>query len=122
VHRPFRVHWRGLTPCVTRRVAGLTAHVGEIRKLQSLLEVSQAVANTIDLEAGLERVLELLERRDIGALTIELPRKKEVDQRFLRVVASMIALKVRSHDLVAVLVPEPESESASSPRPVRVRA
>jgi len=136
-----RVHWRDVTPCVIMRVTVMTAHVGEIRKLQSLLEVSQAVANTIDLQAGLERVLELLERhhdavrasitllrddeptvvastgdgesegltvsvpivvdgREIGALSIEPPRKKEADQRFLRVVASMIAQALKVQQLV----------------------
>jgi Nif-specific regulatory protein len=39
----------------------MSAHVGEIRKLQSLLEVSQALSNAMELQAGLDRVLELLE-------------------------------------------------------------
>ncbi len=40
----------------------MTEHLGEVRKLQSLLEISQALSNAIELETGLHRVLELLER------------------------------------------------------------
>jgi Nif-specific regulatory protein len=36
------------------------AHVGEVRKLSTLLEASQALASTLDLKVGLHRVLEIL--------------------------------------------------------------
>jgi Nif-specific regulatory protein len=38
------------------------AHVGEVRKLSTLLEASQALASTLDLHDGLRRVLEILGR------------------------------------------------------------
>jgi Nif-specific regulatory protein len=38
------------------------AHAGEIRKLSTLLEASQALSATLDLKAGLHRVLEILGR------------------------------------------------------------
>jgi Nif-specific regulatory protein len=38
------------------------AHAGEVRKLSTLLEASQALSSTIDLKEGLERVLEILGR------------------------------------------------------------
>jgi Nif-specific regulatory protein len=36
------------------------AHAGEVRKLSTLLEASQALSGTLDLKAGLQRVLEIL--------------------------------------------------------------
>jgi Nif-specific regulatory protein len=38
------------------------AHVGEVRKLSTLLEASQALSATLDLKHGLQRVLEILGR------------------------------------------------------------
>jgi Nif-specific regulatory protein len=38
----------------------LEAHVGEVRKLSTLLEASQALSSTLDLKAALTRVLEIL--------------------------------------------------------------
>jgi Nif-specific regulatory protein len=38
------------------------AHAGEIRKLSTLLEASQALSSTIDLKEGMQRVLEILGR------------------------------------------------------------
>jgi Nif-specific regulatory protein len=38
------------------------AHAGEVRKLSTLLEASQALSGTADLKAGLHRVLEILGR------------------------------------------------------------
>ncbi len=38
------------------------AHAGEVRKLSTLLEASQALSATLDLKEGLQRVLEILER------------------------------------------------------------
>ena len=38
------------------------AHAGEVRKLSTLLEASQALSATLDLDAGLTRVLEILVR------------------------------------------------------------
>jgi Nif-specific regulatory protein len=38
------------------------AHAGEIRKLSTLLEASQALSSTLDLKEGLQRVLEILGR------------------------------------------------------------
>jgi hypothetical protein len=35
-------------------------HAGEVRKLSTLLEASQALSATLDLKAGLHRVLEIL--------------------------------------------------------------
>jgi Nif-specific regulatory protein len=64
----------------------MSAHVGEIRKLQSLLEVSQAVSNAMDLQAGLERVLELLERHH-DAIRAAITLLREGDE--LAIVASL---------------------------------
>jgi Nif-specific regulatory protein len=38
------------------------AHTGEVRKLSTLLEASQALSSTLDLKEGLQRVLEILGR------------------------------------------------------------
>src|SRR5882672_10025530 len=38
------------------------AHAGEVRKLSTLLEASQALSTTLDLKASLQRVLEILGR------------------------------------------------------------
>src|SRR5262245_2664869 len=38
------------------------AHAGEVRKLSTLLEASQALATTLDLNEALQRVLEILGR------------------------------------------------------------
>src|SRR3954465_6488204 len=38
------------------------AHAGEVRKLSTLLETSQALLTTLDLKEGLQRVLEILGR------------------------------------------------------------
>ena len=38
------------------------AHTGEVRKLSTLVEVSQALSNTLDLPRGLQQVLEILAR------------------------------------------------------------
>jgi Nif-specific regulatory protein len=38
------------------------AHAGEVRKLSTLLETSQALSSTLDLREGLQRVLEILGR------------------------------------------------------------
>ena len=38
------------------------AHAGEVRKLSTLLEASQALSATLDLKEGLQRVLEILGR------------------------------------------------------------
>src|SRR5215510_8893739 len=38
------------------------AHAGEVRKLSTLLEASQALSATLDLKQGLHRVLEILGR------------------------------------------------------------
>jgi Nif-specific regulatory protein len=38
------------------------AHAGEVRKLSTLLEASQALASTLDVSEGLQRVLEILGR------------------------------------------------------------
>src|SRR5688572_24586615 len=43
------------------------AHAGEVRKLSTLLEASQALSSTLDLKQGLHRVLEILGRHH-GAL------------------------------------------------------
>src|SRR6478736_9819761 len=43
------------------------AHAGEVRKLSTLLEASQALSGTFDLKEGLQRVLEILGRHH-GAL------------------------------------------------------
>ncbi len=40
----------------------IEAHVGEVRKLSTLLEASEALSATLDLKAGLDRVLEILGR------------------------------------------------------------
>ena len=42
--------------------APVEAHVGEVRKLSTLLEASEALSATLDLQAGLNRVLEILTR------------------------------------------------------------
>ena len=38
----------------------LEAHVGEVRKLSTLLEASQALSSTLDMKAGLHKVLDIL--------------------------------------------------------------
>src|SRR4249919_2569240 len=38
------------------------AHAGEVRKLSTLLEASQALSGTLDLKESLQRVLEILGR------------------------------------------------------------
>src|SRR5262245_55721563 len=38
------------------------AHAGEVRKLSTLLEASQALSTTLDLKTSLQRVLEILDR------------------------------------------------------------
>lgn len=40
----------------------IEAHVGEVRKLSTLLEASEALSATLDLKLGLNRVLEILSR------------------------------------------------------------
>ena len=46
-----------------REGAGIPVEGGEVRKLATLLEVSQALAGTLNLQAGLYGALEVLERR-----------------------------------------------------------
>jgi Nif-specific regulatory protein len=56
------------------------AHAGEVRKLSTLLEASQALSATLDLRAGLQRVLEILDRHH-GAIrsTVVLLNEKTGD-------------------------------------------
>jgi len=54
-------------------VPDLALDAGEVRKLATLLEVSQALAGSLNLQAGLYGVLEVLERRcgaGRGAVTL----------------------------------------------------
>jgi Nif-specific regulatory protein len=55
----------GASPVVAPAPAapGLPVEGGDVRKLATLLEVSQALAGTLNLQAGLYSVLEVLERR-----------------------------------------------------------
>jgi Nif-specific regulatory protein len=63
-------------------------HSGEVRKLTSLLEVSQALASPTDLKSAFPRVLEILERyHGTGRSVISLPA--EEDGRRLRLHASI---------------------------------
>ena len=48
------------------------AHAGEVRKLSTLLEASQALSATLDLQAALTRVLEILVRLD-GVVDVYMP-------------------------------------------------
>src|SRR5438552_17346754 len=50
------------TSTVAKWMEPAEAHAGEVRKLSTLLEASQALSATLDLEAGLARVLEILGR------------------------------------------------------------
>ena len=52
---------------VTNWTEPTQAHAGEVRKLSTLLEASQALSGTPDLKVGLHRVLEILGRHH-GAL------------------------------------------------------
>ena len=45
-----------------KRMEPEEAHAGEVRKLSTLLEASQALSATLDLKEGLQRVLEVLGR------------------------------------------------------------
>ena len=48
------------TSTVAKWMEPAEAHAGEVRKLSTLLEASQALSATLDLKAGLNRVLEIL--------------------------------------------------------------
>jgi len=52
---------------------GSTRATGEIRKLTSLLEISQALSSAMNFKASLHRVLDLLEKHDVvrGAVLLE---------------------------------------------------
>jgi len=64
-----------------------TRHSGEIRKLTSLLDVSQALSSPVNLKSAFHRVLEILERyHGTGKSVIALPRE---DGRRLRLHASI---------------------------------
>src|SRR5437867_12941448 len=45
-----------------QRALSMNDQTGEIRKLTSLVDMSQALSGTLDLKAALHRVLEILER------------------------------------------------------------
>ena len=63
-------------------------HSGEVRKLTSLLDVSQALSSPVNLKSAFHRVLEILERyHGTGRSVISLPR--EEDARRLRLHASI---------------------------------
>jgi len=52
-------------------------HSGEVRKLTSLLDVSQALASPVNLKSAFHRVLEILERyHGTGRSTIAIPREE----------------------------------------------
>src|SRR5258708_14256353 len=73
---------------------GAEPHTGEIRKLTSLLEVSQALANATNFRTSLQRVLEILERSHDavrGAVALS-----SSDQLPLEVAASVGAGRDRS--------------------------
>ncbi len=58
------------------------AHAGEVRKLSTLLEASQALSATLDLHAGLTRVLEILVRHHgsvRGAVVLQNENTGEVE-------------------------------------------
>jgi Nif-specific regulatory protein len=68
-------------------------HSGEIRKLTSLLDVSQALSTPVNIKSAFHRVLEILERyHGTGRSVISLPR--EEDTRRLRLHAS---IGIRAH-------------------------
>ena len=51
---------RGRT--ASRTNPAMNDHTGEMRKLTTLVDVSQALTGTLNLKAGLHRVLEILEQ------------------------------------------------------------
>ena len=58
------------------------AHAGEVRKLSTLLEASQALSATLDLQAALTRVLEILVRHHgavRGAVVLQNENTGEVE-------------------------------------------
>ena len=68
------------------------AHAGEVRKLSTLLETSQALSSTLDLKEGLQRVLEILGRhhgaiRSTVVLLNEETKEVEVEASAGRVTA-----------------------------------
>src|SRR5436190_10967807 len=72
------------------------AHAGEVRKLSTLLEASQALSATLDLKEGLERVLEILGRHH-GAIrsTVVLLNQKTGDVELEAAAGAITAKRVR---------------------------
>ncbi len=62
-------------------VAGVRDHTNEIRRLSTLLEVSQALSGVLNLKAALQSVLDLLERRHQvvgGTVFLQDPESREL--------------------------------------------
>jgi Nif-specific regulatory protein len=106
-------------PAGPRRPAPLDAerairHSGEVRKLTSLLDVSQALSSPVNLKSAFHRVLEILERyHGTGRSVISLPG--EEDARRLRLHAS---IGIRSAHSDAPLAATLAQQVFDSGRPV----
>jgi Nif-specific regulatory protein len=91
-------------------------HSGEIRKLTSLLDVSQALSSPVNIKSAFHRVLEILERyHGTGRSVISLPR--EEDARRLRLHAS---IGIRAHHSDAPLGATLAQQVFDTGRPVVV--
>jgi Nif-specific regulatory protein len=89
-------------------------HSGEVRKLTSLLDVSQALSSPVAIKSAFHRVLEILERyHGTGRSVISLPA--EDDSRRLRLHAS---IGVRGHHSDAPLAATLAQQVFDSGRPI----
>jgi Nif-specific regulatory protein len=67
------------------------AHAGEVRKLSTLLEASQALSATLDLQAALTRVLEILVRHHGAVRAAVVLKNEDTGEVGLEAVAGAIA-------------------------------
>jgi Nif-specific regulatory protein len=104
------------TPAAAEGEDRARRHSGEIRKLTSLLDVSQALSSPVNLKSGFHRVLEILERyHGTGRAVIALPR--EEDGRRLRLHAS---IGIRAADAESPLGTTLAQQVFDSGRPIVV--
>ena len=107
-----RPHSRMAGPDPSRKAP----HSGEVRKLTSLLDVSQTLASPVNLKSAFHRVLEILERyHRTTRSVISLPLDE--DSRRLRLYAS---IGLRGADAEAPLAPTLAHQVFESGRPIVV--
>jgi Nif-specific regulatory protein len=93
---------------------GSARHSGEVRKLTSLLDVSQALSSPVNIKSAFHRVLEILERyHGTGRSIISLPA--DDDARRLRLYAS---IGIRSHHSDAPIAVTLAQQVFESGRPI----